>query len=136
MEVNKFSEMIYQNKLKHPICLSSGVYNGYYFWIVSYGSHPCAYVAVPSTHILYNHCNYEDFDKLNVHGGITYCTYGLHNIAPKNMFIIGWDYNHCTDFNSVYNYYEGNKKWTVKEMLDNTFNVINQLIAIQVNTNE
>ena len=52
------------------------------------------------------------------------------------MFIIGWDYNHCTDFNSVYNYYEGNKKWTVKEMLDETFNVINQHIAIQVNANE
>lgn len=82
-------EMVY-GKRKFEV-LHEGIYKDYKFFIISYGSHPCAYVE--------NKKNYKDYDcdeliNIDVHGGFTFCG------EKCGVNCIGWDYNHLGDFSS------------------------------------
>lgn len=122
-------EMVYQPSLKEREILDSGEYNGYKYYIVSLGTHPCAYVEVPEGHICYGKC-YDDAYSLDidVHGGITFGDFGLKGVSDK--FLLGWDYNHYDDYYFTmlpfWNGYKG-KRWTTKEMLEDVKSVINRL---------
>lgn len=96
---------------------AQGELNGHEWFIVSYGSHPCAYVKSDIPEKLQ--------DEIIVHGGITFCG----KVFPEFMTdgrIIGWDYNHCCDHNAE-NAYLCGKQWSVPEIQEDVADVINQL---------
>lgn len=69
--------------------VSSGELYGYQWYIVSYGSHPCAYVRsdIPE----------KVQDEIEVHGGITFSGKAFDEFTIKGKYI-GWDYNHYDDY--------------------------------------
>ena len=79
--------------------------DGYQYIILSYGTHPCGYVALPVNHKL-NGVDYDDVNDLcrnyhdNVHGGFTFSRDGLHDHV-RNRWVLGWDYNHYGDKNGL-----------------------------------
>ena len=127
-------EMVYtKQRCPHgeEIILYNGVKDGYRFCILSYGTHPCAYVRVPEKHC----CFGKDYMRLDIvcHGGLTYS----RNYFPackesENEWWIGWDYAHCNDYMGYYggdeNCLEHNsKKWSTEEIYSEVCNVIRQL---------
>ena len=80
-----FKPMEYKAKGSFDV-LADDTYRGYRFLIVSYGTHPCAYIVLPETSKLYGK-TYEDeiFDDLNyhVHGGLTYSGKGLKGLTGE-----------------------------------------------------
>lgn len=104
--------------------------------IVSYGTHPCAYVSLLEDDTR----DFEEMDALEaVNGGITFgigCLQSdrLPPFGPKSIEapygVIGWDYAHCLDYSqpqgveelpeklveSYRELNEGKKKWTLEEI--------------------
>lgn len=123
--------MIYTH-LKTKEILHDGLYKNYYFAIVSYGGHPCAYVRVPKNHPFYKR-NYNELG-ITCHGGLTFGD-NLKHIIPSDdndAWYIGWDYAHCGDYEILSNipnfsFIEG-KKWTTEEIYEDVRKVIDQLI--------
>lgn len=112
--------------------LYKGFYKGYWYAVVSYGHHPCCYVALENNHPYYE-VEYEDI-SIDCHGGCTYSNYGFggHRSVPKvfdkSYWVIGWDYSHFGDyvglpFDPIGKY----KRWTTEEMIIDCKNVIEQL---------
>ena len=102
--------MIYKDHKEVEI-LHSGTYKGYNFHIISYGTHPCAYVEVPTVK-----SKSEMDDYIDCHGGVTYTGDLSRVLVPKNPnhWFVGWDYAHagdyvCSPFRSKYDKYD--KKW-------------------------
>lgn len=126
-----FIEMVYSSERTDGDILLRGIIDGYKYLIVSYGTHPCAYVAIPE-----NHSRYNDYHKLEndntiyPHGGVTYSGSEINGIKGH---WIGWDYRHACDFSGHYlsdvnyNYFAENKKWTTAEIFDEVQDVIEQL---------
>ena len=132
-------EMIYkgsvENEQKVIDMLDEGIYKGFHYAIVSYGTHPCAYVELPTEHLLYPLYDEDELAYIDCHGGITYfSTTGLIRPSDENHrdgHWIGWDYAHCMDYcYSPYNFefFNEGKKWTTKEIFEDVKNVIEQLI--------
>lgn len=131
----KIKEMKYVTKYTKEI-LCEDEYKGYHFIIISYGSHPCAYVKIPNHHPYYNKY-YGDLD-IEVHGGLTYG--GMLNHIPgyeqnKTNWFIGWDYAHAGDYyagllDSPY-VHSHDKKWSVHEIISEIQFVIKQLIRAE-----
>ena len=132
-------EMIYkgsvENEQKVIDMLDEGIYKGFHYAIVSYGTHPCAYVELPTEHLLYPLYDEDELAYIDCHGGITYfSTTGLIRPSYENHrdgHWIGWDYAHCMDYYySPYNFefFNEGKKWTTKEIFEDVKNVIEQLI--------
>lgn len=122
-------EMIYSAKrLNPPEMLADGEYNGFHFFVLSLGTHPCAYIDVTETDL--NGKDYADID-ISCHFGLTYSREYLNTVDKKGWFI-GWDYAHYCDFAG----YElempigirtGGKKWTTAEIVNECKQVIDQL---------
>lgn len=123
-------QMIYKEHREKEI-LHSGTYKGYNFHIISYGTHPCAYVEIPKLN-----SSKSEFDEcISCHGGVTYTGDLSHVLVPKNPnhWFIGWDYAHsgdyvCSPFPSKYDKYD--KKWTTEEILKEVTEVIDQIIKL------
>ena len=123
-------EMIYKPEREAQI-LAEGEYKGYHFVIVSYGTHPCAYVEIPKDNPLYKK-DYEDID-ISCHCGLTFSDDLTHVRTDLTGWFIGWDYAHVGDYiGSPTSYYEkelfDGKKWTTEEVYEEVKNVIEQLI--------
>ena len=131
-------EMIYGKDSKCEI-LHRGQYKGYSFLILSYGTHPCAYVRVPKHHRFYQK-HYDAID-INCHGGLTYAGTSVIGKTPVSMILIeqdgwwiGWDYAHCNDYAGYYKLlpehmqanHTKDKKWTTQEIYEEVMNVIDQ----------
>lgn len=133
-------EMIYQ-KGRICIILDKGIYNGFNYAIVSYGTHPCCYVFLPKGHKYYGK-NYDDIDIV-CHGGLTYSGEDLvFNPLENDKWVIGWDYAHCDDYMGYYQLeclsefnHDHEKKWTTKELLEDVKEVIKQLAESEVQQN-
>lgn len=131
-------EMIY--KKDSEICLLyNNIYNGFHYYIISYGTHPCAYIEIPSKSNLYGkgYMEIEDDYDINVHGGLTYARDYLRlsdNVTIENSWFIGWDYAHICDYNGIYETYsvlnDNCKKWTTEEIMEECKNVIKQIINL------
>lgn len=124
-----------ENEQKVIDMLDEGIYKGFHYAIVSYGTHPCAYVELPTEHLLYPLYDEDELAYIDCHGGITYfSTTGLIRPSDENHrdgHWIGWDYAHCMDYYySPYNFefFNEGKKWTTKEIFEDVKNVIEQLI--------
>jgi hypothetical protein len=129
-------EMVYQDKwltLDEVVILERDSYKGYEYFVVSYGIHPCAYIALKEGQPFYKAESYEDVD-VNCHGGCTFAEWGYGNLFNKTYKIIGWDYGHFNDFSGLYENAEclkDNKKWTTKEMVEECEHVIDQLYFLE-----
>lgn len=126
-------EMSYSFERKKEI-LEHGVCFGLFYWIISYGTHPCAYIMIPKNN-KYFEKDYEEID-IDVHGGLTYSDkylpFEIKNSETKCWYI-GWDYAHFGDYAG----YEerlskelrvGGKKWTTQEIKEEVRDVCYQII--------
>ena len=105
------------------ILLGEGEYKGYKWFILSYQTHPCAYIVLSPSDEYYGK-QWSECD-LNVHGGTTFAQYGLHNFVDKDHWVIGWDYNHYGDFSAMIDM--GGKKYTTEEVYRDVKRAINEL---------
>lgn len=126
-------QMEYQATPKREI-LAEGEYKNYHYVIMSYGTHPCAYVAIPKNHKCYGK-DYDDID-IRCHGGLTYSRDSLRigEDTVYNGYFIGWDYAHYGDYAGYFSqigFDEPCKKWTTEEILEEVNDVIEQLIKLE-----
>lgn len=131
-------EMIYTNKWLHAgeEILAKDSYKGYEYMVVSYGVHPCAYIALTEKQPYYRVADYDDV-RINCHGGCTFVEWGYKGAYDQTYKVIGWDYGHYNDFSGSYlgtghplSVPKG-KKWTTKEMIQDCKNVIEQLYILE-----
>lgn len=135
----KVIEMEYSSKrLEQPIILASGTYQGYNYYVLSMGTHPCGYIEIPETSKYYN--VYCDNIPVNCHGGLTYSRNYLNSIAAEDegRYFIGWDYAHYNDYVGYYDMVEFQPpfitsllKHTSMEMVNDCCEVIEQLIELE-----
>lgn len=127
-------EMVYKNYMENGQevieILDEGIYKDFHYAIVSYGTHPCAYVEIPEGHELYDVSDEDELVDIDCHYGITYVSKtGLIKPSNKNHrdgHWIGWDYAHYMDY--IFGICHCGKKWTTKEIFEDVKNVIEQLI--------
>ena len=127
-------EMVYKNYMENGQevieILDEGIYKDFHYAIVSYGTHPCAYVEIPKGHELYDVSDEDELVDIDCHYGITYVSKtGLIKPSNKNHrdgHWIGWDYAHYMDY--IFGICHCGKKWTTKEIFEDVKNVIEQLI--------
>ncbi len=127
-------EMVYKNYMENEQevieILDEGIYNDFHYAIVSYGTHPCAYIEIPEGHELYDVSDEDELVDIDCHYGITYVSKtGLIKPSNKNHrdgHWIGWDYAHYMDY--IFGICHCGKKWTTKEIFEDVKNVIEQLI--------
>lgn len=129
-------EMVYQSRPEKKI-LYKDTYRNIDFIIVSYGTHPCAYIRIPENSKYYKKDYMDINESFPVHGGLTYSD-DLCHIGVKEGFWYGWDYNHYGDYsgfheNNLFNYGSKSemnlKQWTTKEIYEEVKEAINYLIA-------
>lgn len=131
---NDIKEMEYKSGLIKPKeyeILCQSWYKGYKVLIVSYFTHPCAYIGLPSGHI-YELADYDYIHDIDCHGGITYGS--DHHAVVKELqnsgWFIGWDYAHSGDWSGTFPML-GDKKWSTMEIINECMSVVDQLIEIQ-----
>lgn len=118
-------EMIYQENRIPPVRLADGVYRGVPFYVLSFGTHPCAYVDIAPLGL--HAINERDID---CHGGITYhCDY-LATVDHEGNFL-GWDYAHYMDYSGSLPFlnFGGSKRWTTAEVVAECKSVIDQIVG-------
>lgn len=88
-------EMIYTNNRHSHEQLASGTFLGYNYYVLSLGTHPCAYVEIPKNNKFFG----KDCDDISIvcHGGLTYVGRQLATVDHEGWFI-GWDYAHYGDY--------------------------------------
>lgn len=130
-----FKEMVYSSERTYGDILARGNIDGYEYLILSYGTHPCAYIAIPE-----NHSRYKDYHKLEnddsiyPHGGVTFS--GSERSGIKGHWI-GWDYHHACDFSGYdlnrvnYDIFFERKQWTTAEIFNEVNDVIEQLKQLE-----
>lgn len=121
-------DMIYTSKRSTREVLAEGSYKTYLYQIISYGTHPCAYVKIARNHPWFN--KYYDDMNIDCHGGLTYGRHG------HNDYWIGWDYSHYGDYNGSEEMFPedvrmGGKKYTTEEIFEDVKHVIDQLEEVE-----
>lgn len=119
--------MIYKTTREIEI-LDEGVINNFHYCIVSYGTHPCAYIELPEAHEYYG----LDYDAINIvcHGGLTYASdKGIIFDGSDNHrdgFWIGWDYAHYEDYMALLPHI-GGRRYTTEGVYRDVEDVVEQL---------
>lgn len=123
----KMLEMEYQNTRVKPYRLADGTYKGFPYYVLSMGTHPCAYVDVSAL----SKCGIDTY-RIDCHGGITYSNKHLATVDGEGWFI-GWDYAHYYDYSGMVPdcYSENLKRWTTGEIVDECKNVIDQIVELR-----
>ena len=126
--MGKICEMVYTGDVTERTLLAHGIYKGLDYYVLSLGSHPCAYVDCKNYLI--------NEDDIECHGGVTYHADHLHLplMAIEGNFI-GWDYSHYYDYtrydgaSGVSSFWPG-EKHTTDEMIADCINVIKQIVEV------
>lgn len=115
------------------ILIDMGKYKGYYYFIISLGTHPCAYILLnPSDK--YFQVDYSNLTEIKCHGGVTYSENYLgtneDEIVPKSedVWIIGWDYAHIGD---SFGFMKDGKVWEANMIQSEIFQVIDNYLLGQ-----
>lgn len=127
------AEMEYKRNPYYREVLAEGKYKGHCFYVLSLGTHPCAYIR-------YDYDRIQNIQsKIDCHGGITYQekTLLLPHSTSAGKFI-GWDYNHCWDYNGYMiddlgPWKENRLKHTTEEMISDCIDVIEQILKLEEN---
>lgn len=111
-------------------CLAVGVYRGFQYAVFNIrGVNPCGYVnilgheneLIDDPEATYD---WEHFNWLDCHGGVTYAEAGLGSFAGG--YWIGWDYAHYNDYVSFAGDVFG-RRYCTGEIVLECKNVINQI---------
>ena len=128
MKTLKFKEMKYTTHREYNM-LAMGTFFGYDFFVVSLGSHPCAYIDCGDTPL-----NSTQMNRIDCHGGITYESNKLNlPMGEIEGNFIGWDYAHYGDYAGYEELYPHDlrvadeKRWTTDEMIHECYYVIDQI---------
>ena len=124
MEYINYGEYITQKYDMMSEILGNGIYKNYEWLIISYRTHPCAYIVSNKNDLIYNK-DYDDIDFVNVHGGLTYSKWGLGDYIDEDKWVIGWDYAHYGDYLP---YVNDGKKWTTEEIYESIKDAIDDII--------
>ena len=134
--MTSIKEMVYKPNFEPVKVLARDSYKDYEYVVVSYGVHPCAYIAIQEGQPYFDTTDYEDAG-IACHGGCTWVEWGLHEIIDPSYKVIGWDYGHCYDFSGTYlqcgssTPWKDLKKWTTEEIIAECKEVIEQLYAME-----
>lgn len=128
-------EMVYTTYAnREKAMLAEGRYKGYNYWVLSLGTHPCAYVQIPS----WSPCFHNDRACLSLqspYGGVTYIENDVYALPQKqsNGYFIGWDYAHCEDYYGDYNNEENTvlRKHTTAEIVECCKKTIDELVELE-----
>lgn len=120
-------QMVYQAEPTKADVLDKGTYMGRRYAIVSYGTHPCAYVECAYAGIETMRERLEK--KTRCHGGITYSGHLEHVFEGDDHYFFGWDYAHAGDYLGFFGDKRGKetRKWTTEQILEETKKVIERL---------
>lgn len=133
--------MIYRNPVGSRKVLFRGDVNGIEAAIVSYGSHPCAYIRVTDElekkikeqdeylNFANNGWPLYDLVLANPHGGFTF--YGDLSFFDESETWVGWDYAHAGDY-VFYGiefdiYHKSEHRWTTEEIFEEVKEVVREL---------
>lgn len=123
-------EMIYQKTWGHSL-LDYGTYRGYNYCVISQGVFPCGYVEIPQDHPY--RTNHDA--HIYCHGAITFHGRLSDDLGlPTNTYWIGWDYGHYGDlcgYEFMFLPYAYGHAYTTQDVIDECYNVINQLEAMR-----
>ena len=135
----QIKEMVYKPK-KELELLAEGEHNGYEYFVLSFGTHPCAYIK------LHDDDSADKAENLDVHGGVTYNRDYLRlNDERIEGKIIGWDYAHWNDYmgwdaymGNDYSLYAGCQGHihTTKEMIEDCIDAIDKWIDYKEKQND
>ena len=106
--------------------IADGSYKGLDFYVLSLGTHPCAYIDVSDTPLAGK--DYNDI-WIDCHGGLTYSANRLVTVDKKGWFI-GWDYGHYGDYIGGDFFAMDDKRWTTEEIVEECKSVIEQINEI------
>lgn len=125
----KLEPMIYYDHRIRPVRIADGVYRGIPFYVLSLGTHPCAYVDIAPAGITGINPN-----DIACHGGVTYTNNRLKTVGHEGSFI-GWDYTHWGDYSGCLGAINGyafvdDKRWTTLEVVAECKRVIDQIFEI------
>lgn len=123
-------EMVYRaTRSNDAEILLAGKIKWHQFYIVSYGTHPCAYVRTDLSP--------ELNDVISVHGGIPFSRNERPEFAVKGHYI-GWDYMHAGDYIGEFmldlipeSELAEYKRYTTEEILEEVKSVIDQVVALE-----
>lgn len=119
-------DMVYKENRCEPQVLAHNVYHGRNYYVVSFGTHPCAYVDVSDLLSMTRREREYIENAIDCHGGITYLSAELV-VANNKGWYIGWDYAHCMDYSGYMPRESLAKKWTTREMVSECKRVIEQI---------
>lgn len=118
-----YKEMKYHGGRRQIETLAEGQVGEYKWTVLSLGTHPCGYVAVPENHPFYEKQYWEIDDQIEVHGGLTFGG----RLQGSNDYWFGWDYAHAGDYTGYATFGTNDeKRWTTQEIVDECLNVIKQ----------
>ena len=124
-------EMLYQTTmLNPPKQIANGNYQGFDYYVLNLGTHPCAYIDVTETELKF--IDYNNID-IECHFGLTYSREYLVTVDKTGWFI-GWDYAHYTDFAGYYTNLDRElyslKRWTTQEIVNECKEVIDRIVEL------
>ena len=124
--MNDLHDMVYKENRCEPQVLAHDIYHGRNYYVISFGTHPCAYVDVSDLLSMTRKEREYIENAIDCHGGITYSDAELV-VENKTGWYIGWDYAHCTDYFGYMPHESLAKKWTTPEMVSECKRVIDQI---------
>ncbi len=132
-------EMFYTKEHRFEI-LDTGYYFDLLYYIINFGTHPCAYVKIPATHWLYKMNDYTEM-PIECHGGLTFCKDYLKINEQEKIDgkFIGWDYAHTGDYSPLLSeafeiageVAEFDHKWTTEEIQKEVRDVCYQIKTLE-----
>ena len=125
----KLEPMVYHDNRINPVRIADGIYRKMPYYVLNFGTHPCAYVDTAPAGIT----TVNPYD-ISCHGGVTYTDKRLATVEDEGIFI-GWDYAHCGDYDgylgAMGEYAFGSmKKWATEEIVAECKAVIDQIFEI------
>ena len=136
----KIKPMKYKRRMHPPELLYNGIHEGMHYYIVSMGTHPCAYIEIPLNK---QRIKLPEIFEILAGNEITYRESFLHTSEGTIMdstgysLFIGWDHAHSTDYvgfmeselSSLFDYSDLHK-WTTEEMIEECKQAIDELLGI------
>lgn len=123
------SDIYFQNPDGNRKLIKAGFYKCIRYYVISNGSFPTAYIAVPKMWK-----KFIDTNSIECHGGVSYEEDWLEaeGIKINNHFYIGWDYFHCGDYykrqdRDLRIMREDGHVWTLGEIISGCEEVVGQV---------
>lgn len=120
------TEMVYKPNREPAQRLADGEYCGIRYYVLSFGTHPCAYIRLPEE------CEAIGTNEIKCHGGITYTGDRLATCEGSG-FYIGWDYAHLGDYAGWMDRPGTGYRWSTREIMDECEDVIDQVLGLAGN---